>query len=185
MSLELYSGGAIGADHQWEKSCSIYKVKISNFYICSFSEHGVKTNGFGKVLRFEDSQLLKFEDEILEVSEILKRNFKDKDEYSKNLIRRNFYQVLSSEEVFAVSNIDKTGKFVKGGTGYTVEFAKMLGLKIYVYNDQNWHVFDGDKFQILEERPKITKNSTLIGTRELTNIGISEINAVCLNSFTS
>ena len=191
-NIVCHSGGAKGADTEWER---IGK------------EFGVKTKAYSYKTEYHTSpnKVEISEDDYLEgIKEINKANkYLLRYGISKymNLLARNWAQVKYSEQIFAIGTIIKVGDkdskgyinkgkydIVSGGTGY----AAMLG----VINDRDLYVFDQLincwfrwssihlKFIELPEVPKITwQNFAGIGSRELQTNGLKAIRDVYEKTF--
>src|SRR2546426_648532 len=98
-SYTNHSGGARGADSEWDDIGKEFGMINNKHYYAE----GEKTPRGNAPLTKE--QLL-FADPLLKQANIiLKRRFPTKNEYINNLLRRNFYQVINSEAIFAIGTI--------------------------------------------------------------------------------
>lgn len=165
--MEFYSGGAIGADFLWEQEISNLKLKNTNFYIISFNGHNVTTNGYGKIIRIPDDELNEVNKYYIQACQDMNKNESYK-RYTRNLLRRNFYQVLDADCVVAV--LDKHPKEYTGGTTYAFEYAKQLDTPIFAFYDDvlyyylhhKWLESDLSWFRFHEY-----ESYTLIGSRNI------------------
>ena len=135
----IHSGGAPGADTVFTETGKSLGFKIVNH---SFASHRWNTN-FGLLIH-SDSELVKGDDLLHKAKMYINRPFPTSNLYVNSLIRRNYYQVVDSEGVVAVSRIDKRG-VVEGGTAWAVYMAVSLKIPCYLYdiNDLKWKIWDG------------------------------------------
>lgn len=129
--IEFYSGGASGADSLWENEIENLNIDC-NFYIISFSTHSYITSGFGKVIDISESDLDLVNQYYKNACSNLNRHESNRSQ-TRNLLRRNFYQVLDADCVVAM--LDKNPKDYIGGTSYAFEYAKELNTPIYAFYD--------------------------------------------------
>ena len=178
----LFSGGARGSDQHWQKLGAKFGVKVKAF---SFERHGGK-NGCRVVLSPNE---LKEADEYLYVANAtLKRHFPTGKSFIDNLLRRNWFQVKETAEVFAIGKISATRRTVEGGTGWTVQMAIDRKKPVHVFDISKnvWHRFDYDKRKfVIHTTPKLSLESTGIGTRSLPEAGKKAIEDVFKLTFES
>lgn len=169
--LTFYSGGAKGVDLESEKLAEKY-FPTSYFEICSFPGHSYQSCGFGEVMEYTYEQL-----HNKNLSEFIKQIAWDLYKrvplgYSRDLIGRNFYQVVNSEMVIVIANLSEDKKFVQGGTGWTVQMAKEMDIPIYVYDDDEDWWFEWNRedliFSKVDSISTFRKRTTIIGTRNIT-----------------
>jgi hypothetical protein len=193
-NITCHSGGALGADTEWEIGGSTFGVKTR-----AYSYKTPKHQSPNKVEISEDD----YNQGVIEVNKANK--FLNRYGINKymNLLARNWAQVKYSDEIFAIGTIIKPGEknqkgyynrgkfeIVDGGTGYAV----MMGIN----NDRQVFVFDQLKdawfrwsynsmsFIQLSDVPKITEQDFAgIGTREILPNGISAIKNVYIKTFSS
>lgn len=175
----LRSGGAVGADQIFDE-CA--RAVSHESLVMSFDGHKISQKVKGKVVIFSDDDLQEAEIPLLKANKSLKRKI-PKDQYVKDLLRRNFFQIKTTERVYAVAPLNwDFSHLVKGGTGWAVQMAIDRGIpEIYVFDtgppigDQalchwyKWHSFGG--FRYIDVPPKPYGSYTGIGTRELTETG--------------
>ena len=111
-----------------------------------------------------------------------------------NTIRRNYYQALNSNAMYAIGNFNMDGK-VDGGTGWAVQMAidminsgeKSSNYEINVFdqNQNTWFRYNTNinDFEMLEETPVLKNNFAGIGTRRLTLSGLKAINNLFTTTF--
>jgi len=167
-----YSGGANGSDTIFE----IESIKRGfNVVAYSFDNHNTKSNN---VFILNPRQLRDGFKHIKQANKRLGRNIKNLPSYIKNLISRDWFQVKSSDAIFAIGNLEHEDS-VQGGTGYAIACAINVKKTIYFFeqNDNQWYYFDyeSDRFEIYEEIPKLTKKFAGIGTRDINDNGIKAI----------
>ena len=172
MNYTCYSGGAQGADAVWELESIKHGFKVVAY---SFDGHNTKSSN---ALILTPNQLKEGFKHIEAANKRLNRNIYNISSYVKNLISRDYYQVKSSDSIFAIGRL-QTENIVLGGTGWAVQIAIDLKKPIFLFeqNDNQWYYYDyeSDKFEIYEETPKLTQNFAGIGTREINDNGIKAI----------
>lgn len=97
--------------------------------------------------------------------------------YVISLIRRNAYQVMYTDSVYAIGELDDTGTMVQGGTGWAVEMYKIIctkkgvAPKIFVLdkNTLQWYSYMYGSFYPVSESeiPTPTGVYTGIGSRKV------------------
>lgn len=177
------SGGAQGSDSVFGNECLKRNIQVIDW---SFEGHNTKSKSI-KILTKEE--LEEGFEHIKVANKTLKRNIYRLSPYVKNLLSRNWYQVLNSEAIFAVGNLTEDLKFVEGGTGWCVQAAIDNRKPTYVF-EQNlnfWfkysYVFH--RFIQMHTDPKLTKTFAGVGTREINENGINAINRLFNNNFPS
>lgn len=168
-----HSGGAIGADITWDEIGRKYGVtKHKHYYIVgSKSLHGN--------VPLTREQAMAADAAVMKANQSLNRTYPTKDEFTNNLLRRNFYQVVDSDAIFAISTfVDGNTKstIVKGGTAWAVQMALDLGKPVYVFDQiiNKWFMIDKKVSAIpieLTKAPALTQQFAGIGTRELNDNG--------------
>lgn len=177
MTYRNYSGGAEGADKEWDR--------IGREY------------GFEKHIHFRPSHLKEMnqdqrdtmEDDVFHAAKGLGRPTGDFP--GKDLIRRNWLQMFNADAIFAVSRIinpgekdkgfiNNTGKQnVSGGTAWACEMAIQKGKPVHVFDmsTNKWYLWKVDKF-VEETTPILTERYAGIGSRNLTPEGTQAIHNV-------
>lgn len=175
-----FSGGAIGADTQWGHSATRDGHKVIHY---SFDGH--KTNvDPSTVFRLSQAQLNRADKDLARASKTLKRST-GKNLFVKNLLRRNWWQIINTHAVYAVSTIDQNNQ-VTGGTAWAIEMAIMKMVpKIYVFDQNaalwyNWDYSDNIWNNIKNKPEQPLGKWTGIGTRDLNSRGIEAIKK-CFN----
>ena len=167
-----YSGGASGSDSIFEIESIKHNFKVVAY---SFAGHNTKSSN---TLILSPNQLKEGFKHIEIANKRLNRNIYNISSYVKNLISRDYFQVKSSDTIFAIGRL-QTENTVMGGTGYAVSCAVDLKKPIYFFeqNDNQWYYYDyeSDRFEIYEEIPKLTEKFAGIGTRNINNEGIRAI----------
>lgn len=171
MSYTCYSGGASGSDFIFETESIKKGFKVVAY---SFENHNTKSKNR---LNLTQKQLDKGFDHIKIANKRLNRNLSNLEPYIKNLIARDWFQVDSSDAIFAVGIV--SGDNVMGGTGYAVACAIDNKKPVYVfdqnYNSWFYYDYDDNNFQIYEGIPELTEKFAGIGTRNINNEGIRAI----------
>jgi hypothetical protein len=171
-----YSGGAKGADTLWGQLAIADGQKVIHFHFDQ--RHSKKDNFY--ILR-EDS-LLRADSRLIRANKTLNRTFPTSSHYVNSLLRRNVFQVASSDRVYAIANIVK-GQ-VSGGTAWAVQTFldrhQGLSCECYVFCQIKnvWFIWDntindgrGGFVESDRRPPKPHGYWTGIGSRELTEKG--------------
>lgn len=180
-----FSGGAEGADLEWGNVAKKNGHEVRHFV---FANHKGSDHPDAVVVTPEE---LEVGDRTLELAnEILGRSFPAHSNYVTNLLRRNFWQVVDSDAVYAVAGLDPTkdNKVLIGGTAWAVECFKILhpdSDRIFVYDswkDQwyRWTIAAWPSFEKVSrnEIPKPSGKWTGIGSRDLDSKGREAIRGI-------
>lgn len=166
-----FSGGAQGADLHW----GAFAAKLGH-QVIHFGFEGHRNNAPPGTYITLTKEELRQADPFLEVAnKTLKRKIPT-DQFIKNLLRRNYYQILHSNALYAVSEIDRNG-LVKGGTAWAVVMFEnqMIRAPLYVYDQNRQQWYSRDRFNnvwVEIDRPPTPSGAwTGIGTRKLNEFG--------------
>jgi hypothetical protein len=191
-NITCHSGGAEGSDTYWEKIGEEFGVKTKAY--------SYKTKYHKSTNKFEisDSDYHEGIIEIKKANLILGRYNTHK---YMNLLARNWAQVKYSSQIFAIGQIvnpgqkgsrgyDSRSKYqsVDGGTGWAISMSINNKKDIYVYDQiklkwLRWS-YSSMSFIELKETPMIkTQNFAGIGTRQITEDGITSIKNVYSKTF--
>ena len=175
-----HSGGAKGADTQWDIIGREYgMVNNKHYYVIGNKTTYGNTPISKSVAKQADVRLKK-------ANESLKRKFPTSNEYVNNLLRRNWEQVRNADAVFAIGNLPGqfANTYVEGGTGWAVQMAKDINKPVYVFNqkDSKWYTFDNKGHLVTTKLPVLTKNFAGVGSREITEAGKKAIRDVYENT---
>lgn len=163
----MNSGGAYGADTAWDYYARNAGVKQINHYrdqgnqtlSSSLNKQGVKATVLSKE-QMEYARRREFE--------LLGKHYDDT--LQGNLQVRNFYQVASSDGVFAVASMNSTKNGVSGGTNTAVQLGISLNKPTHVFdlNSEKWYKYNPES-KIFEEEstPVLTKSFAGVGTRDI------------------
>lgn len=166
-----HSGGAVGADTQWDIIGKEFgMINNKHYYFEGFKTPNGNTSIPINLKNEADSKLKA-------TNKTLGRTFPTSNEYVNNLLRRNWWQVKNSDAIFAISSI--TDNKVDGGTGWAVHMAIAENKPVYVFdqNQNKWFTWNNGKF-IETTTPVLTKNFAGIGTREINEKGKQAIRNV-------
>jgi hypothetical protein len=169
-----HSGGANGSDSEWDIIGKEYGM-INNKHYYAEGEKTPKGNTM-----LDKTQLLMADSLLKETNKILKRTFPARSEFINNLLRRNYYQVINSESIFAISSI--INNLVSGGTGWAVHMGILLNKPVFVYDQNLDEWFTWDNNFIKTEIPILTVNFAGIGTREIDEKGKQNIRNVYIKT---
>ena len=192
-----HSGGALGADTQWDVIGKEFNMVNNKHYWTQ-----TKTPKGNTEISQEDFQEGRFES-----AKAAKRNFGYQYAAMKDSrLIRNWSQVKNSDAIFAIGQIVKTGEkifpdqtndtrvaqtpSVTGGTGYAVGMAINNNKPVFVFNQTKnsyeigWHKWDSSLNDFVKvETPLLTKNFAGIGTRNINEAGKQAIRDVYANTF--
>jgi len=178
MKYTCYSGGASGSDYIFESESIKHDFKVVAY---SFEGHNTKS---ANTFILTPNQIKEGFKHVEIANKILNRNIYNTSSYVKNLISRDWFQVKSSDTIFAIGNL-QTENTVRGGTGYAVQLAVDNKKPIYLFeqNDNQWYYYDyeSNKFEIYEDVPILTEKFAGIGTREINDNGIKAIKKLLNN----
>jgi hypothetical protein len=170
-----HSGGARGADSEWDNIGKEFGMVTNKHYYWD----GFPTPRGNVPLT--KAQLLLADPLLKQANVILKRRFPTKNEYVNNLLRRNYYQVINSEAIFAIGTI--TNGLVDGGTGWAFAMGVVLGKPIFCYDQitNKWYEWSYNfRSQGFKECgiPILTVHFAGIGSREINKDGVKAIRQV-------
>ncbi len=187
-----HSGGAPGADTEWEVGGDPFGVKTY-----AYSYKTPKHQSPNKVEISDED----YNEGVVEVNKANKWLNRYGIHKYMNLLARNWTQVKYSEQIFAIGTIirpgDKNtkgyynkGKYdiVDGGTGYAVMMGINNNREVFVFDQirNKWFRWSYSTYSFIEmsDVPKITtQNFAGIGTREIKPNGISAIRDVYNKTF--
>lgn len=163
----MNSGGAYGADTAWDYYARKAGVKQINHYrdqgnqtlSSSLNRKGIKA----AVLSKEEMDSAR--DKIFE---LLGKRYDNT--IQGNLQVRNFYQVSSSDGVFAIASMNSAKNGVSGGTNTAVQLGISLNKPTHVFdlNSEKWYKYDPNSKVFKEEStPVLTKKFAGVGTRDI------------------
>lgn len=132
------SGGAAGADIVWGTAATKAGYQCIHF---TFSGHKTEAPR-DQIVVLSAEQLAEADYYLAIANKTLKRRWPIANLHVRKLLQRNFYQINSSDSVYAVASLEKDGN-VSGGTAWAVEMWK---LRFDNCNDMCF-VFDQDSAQ--------------------------------------
>lgn len=163
----MNSGGAYGADTAWDYYARKAGVKQINHYrdqgnqtlSSSLNRKGIKATVLSK------EEMDSARDKIFE---LLGKRYDNT--IQGNLQVRNFYQVSSSDGVFAIASMNSAKNGVSGGTNTAVQLGISLNKPTHVFdlNSEKWYKYDPNTKVFKEEStPVLTKKFAGVGTRDI------------------
>lgn len=163
----MNSGGAYGADTAWDfyarkagvKQINHYRDQGNQVLSSSLNKRGIKAAVLSKE---------QMDDARNKIFELLGKRYDNT--IQGNLQVRNFYQVSSSDGVFAIATINSTNNGVLGGTNTAVQLGITLNKPTHVFdlNTEKWYKYDPNtKVFKEEETPVLTKKFAGVGTRDI------------------
>ena len=176
-----YSGGAVGADSLFGELAAKAGHKVIHW---AFAEQGSKVPK-ETLNRLPYGLLIKADPWLKRTNVILKRTFPTRSVYTNNLLRRNYFQVKTTERVYAITRLDENNGIPQGGTGWAIVMGILLKVpEIYVFDpDANfWNKFDNFNsrfnqitWEAISSPPLPYGRYTGIGNIDLTESGINAI----------
>lgn len=173
-----HSGGALGADTQWDIiGAEFGMVNNKHYYSGSKTPRGnveITTEEFNEGRKM-----------VMQANKTLNR----RPEKYMNLLARNWAQVKYSDAIFAISSlVNEKSMIVNGGTGWAVQMAIDNNKPVYVFDQKlnKWFLLDKSLSQRpieLEDAPQLTQNFAGIGTREINEQGKQAIRNVYEKTF--
>jgi hypothetical protein len=173
----MYSGGANGAEESFGNASEEWGVNEVNF---TFEGHKqARSRG-----RYELSprELAAGDVSLVYVSRRLNRTYSE-GSLIRRVLQTIWHMVSRSQQVFVIGEIQEDGT-VKGGTGWSVELARMWNKALWVYDQETrgWYRWDGQGWTagvpLIE-----TVHFSGTGTRYLTDEGTAAIKDLFERSF--
>jgi hypothetical protein len=174
----LYSGGARGAESEFGLAAQDWGVQEVNF---TFEGHRQERTQGVKVLT--EQELAAGDVSLVYVSRRLNRTYKTEGSLIRKVLQTLWHMVSRSIQVFVIGQVQEDGT-VTGGTGWSVELARMWNKELWVY-DQNkacWFRWDGNTW-VTGEPIIHSIHFTGTGTRYLEANGQEAIRALFTKSF--
>ena len=170
------SGGAPGADLIWGEEATKYGHSVIHF---TFRGHRTKAPK-SQLVVLDENQLELANEHVDKANKTLKRTWPVRDQFVGNLLRRDYYQVVMSDSLYAVSTFDQRGE-IKGGTAWAIEMMKNLHPygKIYLFDQKRngWAQWKGGWFSIIKP-PRPAGIYAGVGSRDLNSKGERAIREV-------
>lgn len=182
MAYICHSGGAEGSDTFWETEGEKYAVQT-----IAYSFNGHDTTSYNRYV-LSEADLNEGWEKVLIANQSLKRKIQTGNQYTKNLVSRNWFQVKNATAVFAIGEFINIQRIhVSGGTAWAVQMAKDNNKPIYLFNQMNnaWFIwsYQYGKFLQYFVNPTLTENFAGIGTRRLNDLGRNAITEIYKNTF--
>jgi hypothetical protein len=173
----LYSGGAHGAEAAFGEAAERFGVKEVNF---TFTGHvQARTRGAHPLT---EQELAAGEVSLAYVSRRLRRGYGE-GTMIRRVLQSLWHQVRSAQIVFVIGAIQEDGT-VTGGTGWSVELARMWNKRLWVFDQEKdgWFRWNGEDWVAGE--PVIDAPTFCgTGTRYLSENGRVAIEALMERSF--
>jgi len=174
----IHSGGAVGADTEWANAG---KKAGAEVIAHSFQGHRVAA---GTPLVHSKAELTKADNLLSTVQKeyLPHKKFTNAKEYTKDLLRRNYFQIKDSQALIAagkIENVPNVGRRVSGGTSWAFYMAISEGKPAYIFNQSDKKWYKGVGKQLVEIKPSTIPRYTVIagvGSRDLDESGRRAIN---------
>ena len=173
----LYSGGANGAEAEFGLLCEQWGVNEVNF---TFDGH-TQSRERGRY-ELSPRELAAGDVSLVYVSRRLNRTYSE-GSLIRRVLQTIWHMVSRSQQVFVIGELQEDGT-VKGGTGWSVELARMWNKNLWVYDQVKvgWFKWDGGEFR--PGTPVIESiHFTGTGTRYLNEAGKAAVKDLFERSF--
>lgn len=173
----LYSGGANGAEAAFGEACELWGVHEVNF---TFDGH--KQSRTRGRYALSPRELAAGDVSLVYVSRRLNRTYSE-GSLIRKVLQTLWHMVSRSQQVFVIGQIQEDGTVV-GGTGWSVELARMWNKSLWVYDQdrKGWFRWDGSEWVV--GTPVIESiHFTGTGTRYLTDEGQAAVRELFERSF--
>ena len=174
----MYSGGARGAEVAFGEAANRLGVLEVNF---TFDGHRQERNQGSYLL--SPRELAAGDVSLAYVSKRLSRTYNAEGGLIRRVLQTLWHMVSRSQQVFVVGAIQEDGTVV-GGTGWSVELARMWNKDLWVFDQDKdyWFKWNGEDW--VPGEPTIrTIHFTGTGTRYLKETGKAAITALYARSF--
>lgn len=174
----LYSGGAAGTEAAFGEAAERWEAHEVNF---TFDGH-VQVRSRGRY-ELSPKELAVGDVSLAYVSKRLNRSYNDKGGLIRGVLQTLWHMVSRSQQVFVVGRIQDDGTVV-GGTGWSVELARMWNRELWVFDQDKdgWYRWDGTGWA--DGKPRITAMHLCgTGTRYLSPNGKAAIEELFARSF--
>lgn len=166
------SGGADGADLLWGSIAAALGHQVVHL---SFARHRSKADPKTLLVVLQDD--LDAAIPHLDLANRTLRRRVPRTGYVSNLLKRNYYQVVDSDALYAITGLDTFG-IPSGGTAWAIQMFLDMGKRpAYVLDTVTmaWHERTGDMWERMEAPPPEPSGMwTGVGTRFLPE-GIAEL----------
>ncbi|MBN2797556.1 MAG: hypothetical protein JXX28_00250 [Deltaproteobacteria bacterium] len=175
----LYSGGANGTESAFGELAERWGLHEVNF---TFDGHKQgRTRG---TYLLSPSELVAGDVSLVYVSRRLNRTYSE-GSLIRKVLQTLWHMVSRSQQVFVVGAIQDDGTVV-GGTGWSVELARMWNKELWVFDQEKngWFFWNGEGW--VSGTPTIhTVHFSGTGTRYLNEVGQAALNDLFQRSFSS
>lgn len=166
----LYSGGARGSEAAFGEAAERWGLHEVNF---TFDGH--KQERSRGAYELSARELAAGDVSLVYVSRRLNRTYSTEGGMIRRVLQTLWHMVSRSQQVFVIGRIQEDGTVV-GGTGWSVELARMWNKDLWVFDQEQraWYRWDGAGW--MADTPIITAvHFTGTGTRYLTDSGRAAI----------
>ncbi len=175
----VYSGGAHGTEAAFGQAAERHSIREVNF---TFDGHiQARTRGAHPLT---ERELAEGDVSLAYVSRRLRRSYSES-AMIRRVLQSLWHQVKNAQMVFVVGTIQEDGT-VTGGTGWSVELARMWNKRLWVFDQEKdgWYRWADDEWS--SGLPTIDCPTVCgTGTRYLTDRGRAAIDALFARSFPS
>jgi hypothetical protein len=132
---KVHSGSAKGSDYLFEMLAVKAGIAVEAH---TFEGHRGTAGDPANFKKHSQEELNKADSALKKANETLGRTFPAKDQHTNNLLRRNYYQVVDSDQIIAFAPL--LNGLVQGGTGWAVQMAIDMGKEVHIFdtNTAQW-----------------------------------------------
>jgi MoaA/NifB/PqqE/SkfB family radical SAM enzyme len=173
----MLSGGAIGSDIFFGEVAKKFDHSVFHLHFKGHKSSALKT----ELIELTKEQLLIADQYLKNANLTLKRKFPTNNEFVNNLLRRNWYQIENSENVYAVSTLKN--EQVQGGTAWATQMfidrhdKNPCNCYVFCQNFDKWFKWQGF-WQEIKQPQTPSGIWTGIGTRDLKENGKKAIESL-------
>lgn len=113
-----FSGGAKGSDRAWGDAAAEAGHRVIHWL--NKPPHAASTLPVDQRVVLPEALLLRADPHLALANEQLNRRWPTKNDYANGLLRRDVYQVLFSEQLYVISELDSAG-IVAGGSAWATQ----------------------------------------------------------------
>lgn len=176
------SGGALGADIAWGEI-----ARSVGHDVIHWSFKGHKSKAEHDVYILDDVELVKADSSLAQANLSLKRKWPLSNQHVANLLRRNYWQIIQTDAVYAISSLVNDNSLLKiaGGTAWAatmyIDRCSNEGIIpfLYLFNqiDNFWYHWT-NSWQKISKPPIPNRIYAGIGNRDLSSSGLKAIQEV-------
>jgi len=147
---KVHSGSAKGSDYLFEMLAVKAGIAVEAH---TFEGHRGTAGDPANFKKHSQEELNKADSALKKANETLGRTFPAKDQHTNNLLRRNYYQVVDSDQIIAFAPL--LNGLVQGGTGWAVQMAIDMGKEVHIFDTNTAQWFSWPQPAAQGQGPKV------------------------------